>query len=242
VNVADISIERVAASGAENNLPTPSLDLDALQHSASAFSTPYPTYRQNTMRPSPLSYPTEDPWNIPRYSAITGGPSDLNPPRSFTTTNGATSTLSGSGLPKDWWTRQETVTVTIEGQQGHLLNRYTMYEISTDVSSWNRLLLRCQLMRSWVNSAVLLCIVAIPNLLSCGIAWFDDTRSDSSLHFRRSDYNVSLQYRHFAIPLTNFVISGSRRCIHRAEKVRSTGQKSLYILTVVTQERPCKVP
>ena len=137
---ADISIEQVAAFGAENNLPTPSLDLDALQPSASAFSTPYPSYRQNTVRPSPLGYPTEDPWNIPRYSAITGGSSDFNPPRSATTTNGTSSALSGSGLPRDWWKRQESVTVTIQGQQGHLLNRYTVYEISTDVSPWCRLL------------------------------------------------------------------------------------------------------
>lgn len=140
MNVTDISVEQVVAFAAENNLPTPSLDLDALQPSASAFSTPYPTYRQNTVRPSLLGYPTEDPWNIPRYSAITGGPSDLNPPRGATTTNGATSTLSGTGLPKDWWTRQETVTVTIQGQQGHLLHRYTVYEISTDVSPWYGLL------------------------------------------------------------------------------------------------------
>ena len=81
-------------------------------------------------------------------------------------------------------------------------------------------------MKLWIDSAALLCIVAIPNLLFCGIAWFDDTRSDSSLHFRRSEYNVSLRYRHFAIPSADFAISGSRRCIHRAEKVCSTGQRN----------------
>ncbi|KAF8141550.1 hypothetical protein EV363DRAFT_1308412 [Boletus edulis] len=128
----NISIEQVAALGAENNLPIPSLNLDALQPSTSAFSTPYSPYRQSTVRPTPPSYPQEDPWNIPRYSGNTGGPSDLNPPRSATTINGASFTLSGSGLPRDWWKKQETVTVTIQGQQGHLLNRYTVYEISTD--------------------------------------------------------------------------------------------------------------
>lgn len=76
-------------------------------------------------------------------------------------------------------------------------------------------------MKLCINSAVLLCIAAILNLLSCGIAWFDDTRSDSSLHFRRSEYNVRLQYRHLAIPLADFVTRGSRRCISRAKKVRS---------------------
>jgi len=139
VYLADISIERVAVLGAENNLPVPSLNLDALQPSASAFSTPYTPYRQNTVRPSLLGYPTEDPWNIPRYTGIAGSPSDSNPPRSATT-NGASSALSGPGLPKDWWKRQESVTVTIQGQQGHLLSRYTVYEISTDVSPWYRFL------------------------------------------------------------------------------------------------------
>ncbi|KAF8555975.1 hypothetical protein OG21DRAFT_1409983 [Imleria badia] len=127
----DISIEQVAALGAENNLPIPSLNLDALQPSASAFTTPYSTYRQNTVRPSPASYTTEDPWNIPRRGSVTGSP-DINPPRSATTINGASSTLSGSGLPRDWWRKQETVIVTIQGQQGHLLNRHTVYEISTE--------------------------------------------------------------------------------------------------------------
>lgn len=136
-SLVDINIEQVAVLGAQNNLPIPSLNLDALQPSASAFSSPYSQYRQNTIRSSAPSYPTEDPWNIPRY----GAHSDLNPPQSATTINGASSTLSGSGLPKDWWKKQETVDVTIEGQQGHLLNRYTVYEISTDVSAW------CQLLR-----------------------------------------------------------------------------------------------
>lgn len=62
-------------------------------------------------------------------------------------------------------------------------------------------------MKPWVDSAALLYIVAILNLLSYGIAWFDDTRSDCSLHFRQSEYNVSLP--HYHIPLANFLISGS---------------------------------
>lgn len=138
--LADISVERVAALGAENNLPIPSLNLDAIQASASAFSTPYSPYRQNTVRPFQPGYPTEDPWNVPRYSAVTGGPSDFNPLRGATTVNGASSALSGTGLPTDWWKKQESVTVTIQGQHGHLLNRYTMYEITTDVCPWYRLL------------------------------------------------------------------------------------------------------
>ena len=48
--------------------------------------------------------------------------------------NGAPSSVSGTGLPKDWWRRQERVQVRLLGPQGFILNRYMVYEISTDVS------------------------------------------------------------------------------------------------------------
>jgi len=48
--------------------------------------------------------------------------------------NGTPSTLAGTGLPNEWWKKQENITVTILGQQGFILNRYTVYEISSDVS------------------------------------------------------------------------------------------------------------
>lgn len=50
---------------------------------------------------------------------------------------------------------------------------------------------RGPLMKLLVNSAALLYTVATLNLSSCGIAWSDDTRSDSSLYSHRSEYNVS---------------------------------------------------
>ncbi|KIJ20909.1 hypothetical protein PAXINDRAFT_165733 [Paxillus involutus ATCC 200175] len=128
----DISIEQVAALAAENNLPIPTLSLDSLQPSASAFTSPHSPYRQNTIRSSPPTYASEDPWSIPRYSGNTRGVSDFNQPRSATTINGASSTLSGSGLPKDWWKKQECVDVTIQGQHGFILNRYTVYEVTTE--------------------------------------------------------------------------------------------------------------
>ncbi|KAG2128543.1 hypothetical protein DEU56DRAFT_861385 [Suillus clintonianus] len=118
----DISVEQVAALAAENNLPEPFLNLDTLQPSTSAFSSPYPTYRQATL----------DPWSVPRFGS-NGGGSDFATPRSATTINGgAASSLAGSGLPKEWWKTQETVDVTIQGQQGFILNRYTVYEIITE--------------------------------------------------------------------------------------------------------------
>lgn len=118
----DISVEQVAARAAENSLPEPFLHLDTLQPSTSALSSPYPTYRQATL----------DPWNVPRFGS-NGGGSDFAAPRSATTINGgAASSLAGSGLPVEWWKVQETVDMTIQGQQGFILNRYTVYEIITE--------------------------------------------------------------------------------------------------------------
>jgi sorting nexin-8 len=118
----DISVEQVAARAAENSLPEPFLHLDTLQPSTSTLSSPYPTYRQATL----------DPWSAPRFGS-NGGGSDFAAPRSATTINGgAVSSLAGSGLPREWWKTQETVDVTIQGQQGFILNRYTVYEIITE--------------------------------------------------------------------------------------------------------------
>ncbi|KAG1880479.1 hypothetical protein C8R48DRAFT_752252 [Suillus tomentosus] len=118
----DTSVEQVAALAAENSLPEPFLHLDTLQPSTSALSSPYPTYRQATL----------DPWSISRFGS-NGGGSDFAAPRSATTINGgAASSLAGSGLPREWWKTQETVDVTIQGQQGFILNRYTVYEINTE--------------------------------------------------------------------------------------------------------------
>lgn len=117
----DISVEQVAARAAENNLPEPFLHLDTLQPSTSALSSPYPTYRQATL----------DPWSVPRFGS-NGGGSDFAAPRSATTINGGASSLAGSGLPGEWWKMEETVNVTIQGQQGFILNRFTVYEITTE--------------------------------------------------------------------------------------------------------------
>lgn len=117
----DISVEQVAARAAENSLPEPFLHLDTLQPSTSALSSPYPTYRQATL----------DPWSVPRYGS-NGGGSDFAAPRSATTINGGASSLAGSGLPGEWWKMEETVDVTIQGQQGFILNRFTVYEITTE--------------------------------------------------------------------------------------------------------------
>jgi len=129
----DVSIEQVADLASQNSLPEPSLDLSSLQPSTSAFTSPTSAYRQATI-PIPRSpapnYSADDPWNTARFAAVPGSDGARG-----SLTNGAPSSLSGTGLPKDWWKKQETVNVNILGQQGFILNRYTVYEVSSDVST-----------------------------------------------------------------------------------------------------------
>ncbi|EMD38933.1 hypothetical protein CERSUDRAFT_151694 [Gelatoporia subvermispora B] len=121
----DISIERVALMAQQNSLPEPNLDLATLAPT-SGF-TPYSSGGAAARSPVQRAYSTEDPWSTTRYPAATGttnGAGSLN--------NGAPSSISGTGLPKDWWKKQENVYVNILGQQGFILNRYLVYEIATD--------------------------------------------------------------------------------------------------------------
>jgi sorting nexin-8 len=80
------------------------------------------------------AYSSDDPWSTnPRFpSAPSNNGSFGNAPGGFA--NGAPSNLSGSGMPKDWWKKQEMVKVTILGHQGFILNRYMVYEVTTEVS------------------------------------------------------------------------------------------------------------
>ena len=130
VGFTDPTIEQVAALASQNALPEPILDLDRLQASNSTFSTMPPSYRQNSV----------DPWGTTtatgRYQFTSSNPSTIpgtghSAPGMI---NGLHSVLSGTGLPPEWWKRQENVRVTILGQQGFILNRYTVYEIVTEVS------------------------------------------------------------------------------------------------------------
>lgn len=131
----DVSIEQVAALSSQNALPEPLLNLEALLPSKSAFTAPALGYRQNSGPParSPApAYSSEDPWNSARYQA---GPSTSAGADGFggSAPNGAPSSLSGTGMPKDWWKKQETIGVSLLGQQGFILNRYTVYQLTTDV-------------------------------------------------------------------------------------------------------------
>ena len=121
--LTDLSIEMVAALAQENALPIPQLDISSLAPTSSGFGQ----YPSEIRAPVPTRAYSEDPWNVPKFPSVTA-------PTNGSLTNGAPSSISGTGLPRDWWKKQETVTVNILGQQGFILNRYLVYEISTDVS------------------------------------------------------------------------------------------------------------
>ncbi|KAF5383512.1 hypothetical protein D9615_003614 [Tricholomella constricta] len=126
----DVSIEQVAALSSQNTLPEPALDLSRLQPSTSAFVPPAPNYRQDsaqTIRAPAPAYASDDPWNTnPRY-----GGSGFDNSRGGIM-NGAPSSLAGTGLPKEWWRKQEVVRVNLLGPQGFILNRYMVYEVASD--------------------------------------------------------------------------------------------------------------
>ncbi|KAG6821448.1 hypothetical protein H0H93_010172 [Arthromyces matolae] len=119
----DVSIEQVAALSSQNTLPEPALDLSRFPASNLPFTTSVPNYRRDTI--------SDDPWNVtPQY-----GP----PPNSGAIdtsrgglSNGVPSSLAGTGLPDEWWKKQEVVRVNLLGPQGFILNRYMVYEVATD--------------------------------------------------------------------------------------------------------------
>lgn len=130
----DVSIEQVAALSSQNTLPEPTLDLSRYQHTTSAFSST-PTYRRETastvLAPTP-AYASDDPWNVNSRFGPPGGSSGFDSTRGGLT-NGAPSNLAGSGLPNEWWKKQEVIRVNLLGPQGFILNRYMVYEVVTEV-------------------------------------------------------------------------------------------------------------
>ncbi|KAJ7504358.1 hypothetical protein B0H11DRAFT_1981877 [Mycena galericulata] len=126
----DVSIEQVAALSSQNTLPEPALDLSRLPPSASTFAPV--NYRQNSsagIRAPVPAYATDDPWNT--NSRVGIAPNNVFDPTQASTISAAPSSLSGTGLPPNWWKKQDSVKVTILGQQGFILNRYMVYEISS---------------------------------------------------------------------------------------------------------------
>lgn len=115
----------MAALAQQNALPEPSLDVDSIAPSSSNF--------HDIMRlpPPTRGYSADDPWNASRITTSPNAPSKL--PALGSINNGAQSSIAGTGLPREWWKKQETIFVNVLGHQGFVLNRYLVYEVSSDV-------------------------------------------------------------------------------------------------------------
>lgn len=139
---ADPSIEQVAAIAQQSQtLPTPTLDLSQLTTSSTLpYEEPqtngYGTYHAPVPTAIPASpapmYAENDPWNTnyrPPFSpgSTTGA--------GITTANGSGGSTIMGGLPPNWWSKQEKVSITIfPEKQGFILNRYTVYVVQPEVS------------------------------------------------------------------------------------------------------------
>ncbi|PPQ91882.1 hypothetical protein CVT25_000757 [Psilocybe cyanescens] len=127
----DVSIEQVAALSSQNTLPEPTLDLQTISTVSSLAPIPRRDTNQTIRAPLP-AYSSDDPWNSnPRFTGGNtvntsfGGAIDGLP-------SGQPSGLAGTGLPSEWWKKEENIKISILGQQGFILNRYTVYEIQSD--------------------------------------------------------------------------------------------------------------
>lgn len=122
---SDLSVEQVHLLAQQNALPEPKLDLAAV--SAPSTLPAYPKPRQQP------SYNSDDPWGTSAFGSV--APAGTNGNNAAEPSAGGASMIAGTGLPKNWWTRQEKVAVNFAGQQGFLLNRYMLYELVTEVRS-----------------------------------------------------------------------------------------------------------
>ncbi|KIP08833.1 hypothetical protein PHLGIDRAFT_116958 [Phlebiopsis gigantea 11061_1 CR5-6] len=118
----DLSVEMVAALAQDNALPVPQLDLSSLAAGGSGFGQ----YPSEIRAPVPTRAYSDDPWSVPKFPSAPGVPTNGS------LAAGVTSSISGTGLPSNWWRKQESITVNVLGQQGFILNRYLVYEVSTD--------------------------------------------------------------------------------------------------------------
>jgi sorting nexin-8 len=133
----DVSIEQVAALASQNTLPEPSLHLDSLP-SSTTNAAALQFARQNPTRETPNrapSYNSADLWGGVAVPGVTAPPDDPF--------SGGPSVVAGSGLPDGWWKNQSKVQVNLLGLQGFILNRYTVYEVASDVSPSVQQAVRC---------------------------------------------------------------------------------------------------
>jgi hypothetical protein len=193
---ADVSVEQVAALASQNTLPEPSLHLDSLPSSTSNVAALHFSRRNSVPAARPPvpahapSYSSEDPWNTARFASTSS-----NGAAAGISVAAGSSVVTGTGLPKDWWKRQSKVEVNLIGQQGFILNRYTVYEITSEVScSTSVSVFRCLIFFFLHLHYLLFLLVSVGilfrgdtrNLCIYGIVWFDGILFDYFLRYHQN--------------------------------------------------------
>ena len=96
-------------------------------------------------------------------------------------------------MPKDWWKKLEGVDIRIMGQQGFILNRYTVYQITSDVSL--KFLLMITILVNSLSTNLSEAHQSPDGTQSsyfCGIVSCGGTHSGSFLLYLPKGYNVSI--------------------------------------------------
>ena len=189
--MVDVSIEQVAALASQNTLPEPSLHLDSLPSSTTNVAA-LQLARQNPTRETPnraVSYNPENPWNgvVPGATGLPHVPFSGSP-------SIGPSVVAGSGLPDGWWKSQSKVQVNLLGLQGFILNRYTVYEVVSDVSVKMSCGVSSLLTCGSLCSVALLCVGDTLSLHSSGSASSRSIPSDCCLLSPRNGSDVSLVF------------------------------------------------
>ncbi|KAI0295396.1 hypothetical protein B0F90DRAFT_1751359 [Multifurca ochricompacta] len=144
----DVSVEQVALLAQQNTLPEPALDIGLVSYSTVPSSTLGYGHTNNgsaaLQNTSASVIPSaEDPWVTGRFVGGSGNGSGSGGISSIGVggagahhggdpNGGVPSSVAGTGLLSGWWKRQERVSIQFAGQQGFVLNRYTVYGITTE--------------------------------------------------------------------------------------------------------------
>jgi sorting nexin-8 len=129
----------VAALAAENDLPEPTIDIDSLPPSFSNLLTPGQEFAVKPNGTLPV-YSADDPWSTTARSPPVTRPANVPDfggavfSEAPAEANVSSTGIAGTGLPEDWWKNLEIVNINIKGQQGFILNRYTVYDVTSLVS------------------------------------------------------------------------------------------------------------
>lgn len=122
----------------------------------------------------PPAYSSDDPWSAAqRPPQQPAQPTTSNGPAANPIIGPAASTIEGTGLPPEWWKRQERVTVTTLGQQGFIFNRYMVFQVQSEVRDFD--FAKLYFLSRYCDRGEDQLLDVTPNLLSSGTFSYADT-------------------------------------------------------------------